>query len=318
MHTGSKPPKKPAFQEKKIIVVLGPTAVGKSRTAVKLAEIFDGEIVNCDSMQVYRGFDIGTDKVSTAEQNHIPHHLLDIFEPTQQSTAAEFVRRAVQAINMILEKGRLPIITGGTGLYLKALISGLFPEDKKDPALRRRLEKMANQNGLEILRNKLKEVDPEYFHKIGANDKIRIIRALEVYYLTKKPITAHFKETKSPLPNFKMIKIGLKLEREVLYARIEKRVDDMIKKGIFEETMELLAAGIPENSPPFKALGYKQVLECFQGKISKEEAVSLIKIETRHYAKRQMTWFKKMVGIQWFNPKDIKKIINFVRTEIES
>lgn len=318
MHNGSKPLKKPGFREKRIIIVLGPTAVGKSKTAMKLGEIFDGEIVNCDSMQVYRGFNIGTDKVSTEEQNHIPHHLLDIFEPTQQSTAAEFVRRAVQAINMILEKGRLPIITGGTGLYLKALISGLFPEDKKDPALRRRLEKMANHKGLEVLRNKLKTVDPEYFHKIGANDKIRIIRALEVYYLTKKPITSHFKETKPPLPDFKMIKIGLKLEREVLYARIEKRVDDMIKKGIFEETKELLAAGIPENSPPFKALGYKQVLEYLRGKISKEEAVSLIKIETRHYAKRQMTWFKKMEGIQWFNPRDMKKIINFVRTEIES
>lgn len=318
MHKISKESKKNSSREKTIIIVLGPTAVGKSRIAVKLAEIFEGEIVNCDSMQVYRGFNIGTDKVPTAVQKRVPHHLLDIFEPTQQSTAAEFVRRAVQAINMILEKGHLPIITGGTGLYLRALISGLFPEDKKDPELRQRLEKMAKQKGLEALRNELKEVDPDYFHKIGANDKIRIIRALEVFYLTKKPITSHFKETRPPLPDFKIIKIGLKLEREILYARIEKRVEDMIKKGIIDETKELLASGIPEHAPPFKALGYKQVLEHLRGKMSVEETVSLIKIETRHYAKRQMTWFKKMEGIQWFNPKEMNKIINFIRSGIDT
>jgi len=318
MHKRSKTPKKNSSGEKTIVVVLGPTAVGKSRTSLKLAEIFDGEIVNCDSMQVYKGFDIGTDKVPDAVQKHIPHHLLDIVEPIQQFTAAEFVHRAVQAINAILKKDRIPIITGGTGLYLKALISGLFPEDKKDPALRRRLQKEAEKKGLEFLRNKLKEVDPDYFHKIGAHDKIRIIRALEVYYLTNKPITTHFKETRSPLPDFKIIKIGLKLKREVLYARIEERVDKMIKKGIIEETQELLAAGIPVNAPPFKALGYKQVLDHVRGKISKEEAVSQIKIETRHYAKRQMTWFKKMEGITWFDPNDEKNIIGFIRAGIES
>ena len=318
MHERSKTPKIKSSREKTIVVVLGPTAVGKSRTAVKLAEIFDGEIVNCDSMQVYKGFDIGTDKVQDTVQKHIPHHLLDIFEPTQQFTAAEFVHRSVQEINAILEKGRLPIITGGTGLYLKALISGLFPEDKKDPALRRRLQKEAEQKGLEFLRNKLKAVDPDYFNKIGAHDKIRIIRALEVFYLTNKPITSHFKATRSPLPDFKIIKIGLKLKREVLYAHIENRVDAMITKGIIEETKELLAAGIPENAPPFKALGYKQVLDHLRGKISLEEAISLIKIETRHYAKRQMTWFKKMEGIKWFDPNDEKNIIGFIRAGIES
>jgi tRNA dimethylallyltransferase len=308
----SRSPQKTTAKKKTVVILLGPTAVGKSRTASRLAEILNGEIINCDSMQVYQGFDIGTDKVSAEMQKNIPHHLVDILLPAQQFTAAEFVRLAVAAVSKILERERLPIITGGTGLYLKALISGLFPLDKRDPLLRKRLQKEAEQKGLEHLRNKLKKVDPNYYNKIGANDKIRIIRALEVFYLTKKPISEHFKETKPPLHDFKIIKIGLKLERKDLYDRIEKRVDDMFQRGIIEETKKLLAAGVPENAPPFRALGYKQVLEFLRGEINKEEAVSRIKTETRHYAKRQITWFKKMDGINWFNPEDLEDIVEFL------
>lgn len=304
--------------KKTIVILLGPTAVGKSRTALRLAEILKGEIVNCDSMQVYQGFDIGTDKVPEELRKKIPHHLVDILMPTQQFTAAEFVHLAVPAVSKILEREHLPIITGGTGLYLKALVSGLFPLDKKDPLIRHRLQEEAEQKGLTHLRNKLKEVDPDYYNQIGANDKIRIIRALEVYYLTKKPISHHFKETKPPLHDFKIIKIGLKLERKVLYERIEKRVDDMFQRGIIKETKELLAAGVPENAPPFRALGYKQVLEFLRGEINREEALSRTKTETRHYAKRQMTWFKKMDGIEWFYPDDLEDIVGFIRKGIKS
>ena len=305
-------------EKKTIVVVLGPTAVGKSQTSLRLAEIFNGEIINCDSMQVYKGFNIGTDKVSAAIQEKIPHHLLDISQPSHQFTAAEFVRLAVSSVYEILERDHLPIITGGTGLYLKALIYGLFPEEKKDPTIRRRLQQEAEQKGLASLRNKLKDIDPDYYNKIGANDKIRIIRALEVFYLTNKPISAHFKKTKPPLQDFKIIKIGLKLERDILYDRIEKRVDNMFIRGIIDETKQLLAAGIPENAPPFRALGYKQVLDFLQGEINMEEAISRTKTETRHYAKRQITWFKKMCGIQWFHPNELKNIIDFLSKSIES
>jgi len=264
-------------------------------------------------MQVYKGFNIGTDKVSPQKRKGIPHHLISIIDPSTQFTAADFVDFSLKAIESIHKKQKLPVITGGTGLYLKALLSGLFPENKKHVSIRKQLEKEAHEFGLERLRDELKNVDPEYFEKIGKNDRLRIIRALEVYRSTKKPISQHFLETQSFVKGFNVIRIGLIIDRKTLYQRIDARVDRMFEKGIVEEVQDLLESGVKENSPPFRAIGYKHVLRYLKNETALEEAVSSTKKATRHYAKRQITWFKKMEGINWFSPFDyfsIKKHIS--------
>lgn len=269
-------------------------------------------------MQVYRGFDIGTDKPPLEARENIPHHLLDIADPSQQFTAADFVREALRVIWEINHRHRLPLVVGGTGLYIKALIDGLFPGPGRDDQIRQALEREAREKGLESLRRKLEEVDPVYAQKIGKNDRIRIIRALEVYHLTQKPISEHFLETRSYLEGFHVLKIGLKLYRDLLYQKIEQRVDRMFKKGIVEEVWSLLARGVKETSPPFRALGYRQVLRHLRREISLEEAVAETKKETRHYAKRQMTWFRKMRDIVWFDADDISSIARFVQKNLNS
>ncbi|UCE39997.1 MAG: tRNA (adenosine(37)-N6)-dimethylallyltransferase MiaA [Candidatus Aminicenantes bacterium] len=304
-------------EAKNLVIVLGATAVGKSATAILLAEEFNGEIINCDSMQVYKGFDIGTDKISSEQSKNIPHHLLDIADASTQFTAADFVKHALEAIRLVRENQKLPIIAGGTGLYLKALCEGLFPEGEKDQAIRAKLEQQVNDKGLEFLRESLLKIDPVYAKKIGARDKIRIIRALEVFYSTQKPISAHFANTRSQIKDFFILKIGLKLERSVLYRKIEDRVDRMFEKGIVEEVQHLLAAGVNLTSPPFRALGYRQVLKHLRGDISLEEAIDLTKKETRQYAKRQMTWFRKMEGIRWFETDDFPAISAYMRTQLK-
>jgi tRNA dimethylallyltransferase len=304
-------------EAKNLVIVLGATATGKSATAILLAEEFDGEIINCDSMQVYKGFDIGTDKISSGRRKNITHHLLDIADASIQFTAADFVKHTLKAIRLIRENRRLPIIAGGTGLYLTALCKGLFPEGEKDPAVRKQLEQQAKDKGLAFLRESLLKVDPVYAKKIGERDKIRIIRALEVYLTTKKPISAHFDSTRSFVSDFFLLKIGLTLERSVLYKKIENRVDRMFEKGIVEEVRCLLADGVRPDSPPFRALGYRQVLDHLNGKISIEEAIDLTKKETRHYAKRQMTWFRKIEGIRWFEADDWASISAYVRAHLK-
>lgn len=304
-------------ESKNLVIILGATAVGKSATAILLAEKFNGEIINCDSMQVYRGFDIGTDKIPPHQRKSIPHHLLDIAEPSIQFTAADFVSHSLEAIQSIREKQRLPIIAGGTGLYLKALCDGLFPEGKKDPEIRAKLERQSREEGLSFLWESLVRVDPEYAKKIGKNDRIRIIRALEVYHATQKPLSAHFADTRSPVEDFLILKIGLTLERSVLNQKIEDRVDRIFGNGMIEEVGRLLEEGVEPEAPPFRALGYQQVLKYLNGDISLEEAIELTKKETRRYAKRQMTWFRKMPGIRWFTADDFPAIEAYVRRHLE-
>lgn len=267
-------------------------------------------------MQVYKGFDIGTDKPTPARRQKIPHHLLDIVDSSAQFTAADFVREAMTAIRLIEGRGRLPFIVGGTGLYLKALLEGLFPGPGKNAMLRERLEREAQEAGLDSLRKKLEEVDPAYARLIGQRDKLRIIRALEVYYLTEKPISLHFLNTKSSVSDFHLLKIGLQLERKELSRRIEERVERMFRNGIVEEVENLLAKGVEESAPPFRALGYKYVLQFLKQQISLEEAVLLTKRDTRHYAKRQTTWFKKMAGVDWFSADDYSSLSNFVEANL--
>jgi len=295
-------------KRKNLLIILGPTCVGKSATAIKIARIFDGEIINCDSMQVYQGFDIGTDKMTLDQRENIPHHLLDIISPSTQFTAADFIRLALEAVGNIHKKNKLPIITGGTGLYLKALLDGLFPEGKSDPNIRKRLEAEAKANGVKSLCERLKTIDPQYAEKIGTNDKYRIIRALEVFEATNISLTEHFAQTRSFVADFHVLKIGLKIDRQILYTNIEKRVDKIFTGGLVNEVKNLLDNGVKKESPPFRALGYKHVLKHLKRELTLEEAVILTKRDTRHYAKRQMTWFRKMEGIEWFNPEEFDSL----------
>ncbi|MEW5900928.1 MAG: tRNA (adenosine(37)-N6)-dimethylallyltransferase MiaA [Acidobacteriota bacterium] len=300
------------------MIILGPTGVGKSAAGVFLAGRHHGEIINCDSMQVYRGFDIGTDKPTAEMRGKVPHHLLDAADPASQFSAGDFVREAMAAIRLIEGRGRLPFIVGGTGLYLKALLEGLFPGPGRDIALRRRLEEEAREHGLESLRRRLEQVDPAYSRLIGARDRVRIFRALEVYILTGKPISEHFAATKSETTDFQPLKIGLQLRREELYRRIEERVERMFQDGIVEETASLLASGVGEDVPPFRALGYKHVLCFLKKQISLREAVERTKTDTRHYAKRQIIWFRKMKGVEWFPAGDHAGLAALVESRLAS
>lgn len=303
---------------KRLILIVGPTGVGKSAAAMALAGAIGGEIITCDSMQVYRGFDIGTDKPSAEDRQKVTHHLLDIVDGLSQFTAADFAARALNAIEAILLRKKIPLVVGGTGLYFKALLDGLFPGPGRDEETRRRLEQECLSVGLEPVWKRLEAVDPAYANKIGKKDKIRIIRALEIYALTRTPISDHFLRTRSRLEDFHILKIGLKLPREELHRRIEARVDRMFERGLVEEVQKLLAAGVDDKAPPFRALGYKCVLKLLRKEINLEEAVALTKIDTRHYAKRQMTWFSKMKDIRWYSPQDLPAIVSFVEKDLES
>ena len=300
-----------------LVIVLGPTAVGKSRVAVDLSLRFGGEVVSGDSIQVYRGFDIGTDKPTAEARRGVPHHLIDIVGPEVQFTAADFVREALSAARGIAARGRLPIVAGGTGLYIKALCDGLFPGPGRDPALRAALEAEAREKGLETLFRRLEAVDPEYAHKIRGRDRIRIIRALEVHAATGRPISEHFRATESPVKGRTVVRLGLRLEKDELYRRIDARVDRMFERGLIEEVRGLLARGVPETAPPFRALGYSHVLRYLKGGIGRDEAAALTKTDTRHYAKRQMTWFRKMAGIVWFSPEDGPALEEHVQNQLQ-
>jgi tRNA dimethylallyltransferase len=299
-------------ERRSVLIILGPTGVGKSALAVELALRFGGEVINGDSMQVYRGFDIGTAKPSMEERRKVPHHLLDILGPEEQFSAADFVRLAAEAITAILSRGRLPIVAGGTGLYLKALLDGLFPGPGRDSEVRRRLREKAEAEGLESLYRRLEETDPAYARKVGPHDRVRIIRALEVFYLTQVPLSAHFNRTEPSLKDVQIIKIGLKLDRKELVKRIEDRVDRMLEQGFVEEVRSLLARNVSPDAPPFQALGYRHVQRYLNNETSLEQAVALTKQDTRQYAKRQMTWFRKMTGIVWFEAGEDRAAAGYV------
>jgi tRNA dimethylallyltransferase len=297
-------------------MILGPTAVGKSGLAVKLAGRFHGEIINGDSMQVYRGFTIGTAKPTVAERAGIPHHLLDFVDPASQFCAMDFVSQTLRVLNELRSRNALPFIVGGTGLYLKALLDGLFPGPGRDPQVRKRLAAEVEERGLPSLRQRLEGLDPEYARKIGPNDRLRIIRALEVYELSGLPMSAHFSRTSGFLKDFHCLRIGLQLERKELTGRIEERVDRMFEQGLAAEVESLLAQGVSEEAPPFRALGYKHVLMYLRQRISLDDAVALTKQDTRQYAKRQMTWFRKMAEVRWFAPSDLEAVAALIEENV--
>ncbi len=282
-----------------VVAVLGPTATGKSALGLALAERFNGEIINCDSTAVYRGFDIGTDKVSVAERRGIPHHLIDIVEPTVIYTAAQFAIDAARVIREILTRRHLPIIVGGTGLYYRALTRGLFPGPPADEALRARLESIAWRRGLPFLHRMVKRVDPPSAERILPGDLKRMVRALEVFFLTGTPLTQHFADTVSPIAGMPVLAIGLRMPSALTWERTERRVGLQFERGLIDEIHRLLAAGVPETARPFGGLVYRQAMEYLHGVRNEAATRELIARENRHYAKRQATWFKKEPDLQW-------------------
>jgi tRNA dimethylallyltransferase len=285
-----------------LVAVLGPTATGKSALALAIAERVGGEIVNCDSTAVYRGFDIGTDKVPVAERRGIPHHLIDIVEPTAEYTAADFGRDAARAIAGIHHRGRLAILVGGTGFYYRALTRGLFPGPGKDAALRERLGRLAGRYGVERLHRLVARVDPASALRIQPRDGKRLVRALEVYFQTGRPMTAHFESTVSPLgANVQVTALGLRMPAPRLAERLARRVDQQFGQGLMGEITALLAAGVPETARPFGGLVYRQALEHLRGVRDEPATKALIVQENRRYARRQLIWFRKEPNLHWFD-----------------
>ncbi len=298
------------------IIIGGPTGVGKSSLALELCKKINGEIVNADSRQVYKDFNIGTGKPSKSDMKEIPHHLFDIISGNERFSAYQFMNMASGKIRKILDDNHYPVVVGGTGLYIRALIHGLFPEIRGDDSLREKIKERGDKEGWEELYKELMTVDPEYGKKVNHNDKVRIIRALEVYYKSGKPISYHFSKNYSPVKDLKSIKIFITENRKKLYDKIDKRVIKMFDEGLIGEVKKLMEKGYDENSPAFQSIGYIHVVKYLKGMITIEKAINEMQKQTRHYAKRQIVWFKKEKGFRHFNIDDREKIIEYILKEI--
>jgi tRNA dimethylallyltransferase len=283
-----------------VVAVLGPTASGKSALSLSLAASFDGEIINCDSTAVYRGFDIGTDKLPVEDRRGIPHHLIDIADPDEVYTAARFAQDAERVIRDLHRRGKLPILVGGTGFYYRALTRGLFPGPGADERLRARLERVADRRGPERLHRLLRSVDPPSAGRIMPRDRKRLIRALEVYYSTGRPLTSHFAGTRSLIADCEVIAVALRLPPEQTAERVARRVDEQFRRGIVDEVRGLLARGTSPAVRPFGGLVYRQVIEMLRGVRDEAATRALIVQENRRYARRQLIWFRKEPNLIWF------------------
>lgn len=289
-----------AISADKILIVCGPTASGKSDLALRLAHALDAEIVNADSMQIYRGLDIGTAKPSPDQRAAIRHHLIDVAEPDQPFSAAAFSDAADAAIRDIVDRGKRVIVAGGTGLYLRALVKGLVDSPGGAVELRQDLQDEAARVGNEAMLERLRSVDPELAAGLHPNNLVRIIRALEVYQLTGIPLSRYQREHAFAPRRYDALQIGISVDRGELYERIDDRVERMLADGLLGEVSALLAAGYGRDLKPMRSIGYKEAAAHLSGELSREEAVRLIKRDTRHYAKRQWTWFKADPDILWF------------------
>jgi tRNA dimethylallyltransferase len=288
----------------KLVAIVGPTASGKSALGVRLAEAFDGEIIACDSTAVYRGLDIGTDKLRREEQRGVAHHLVDVVEPSAVYSAARFAEDAARAARDIAGRGGVPILVGGTGFYFRALIRGLFPGPARDEALRARLERVADRRRVESLHRWLARIDPESGRRIQPRDRKRLIRALEVYLSTGRPLSGHFERTISALPEAEVLTIGVQVPRTELAARVSRRVEEQFARGIVAEVQGLLESGVPPTAHAFSGLVYRQVVEMLQGVRDEPATRELIVRENLRYAKRQFTWFRKEAGVHWLDGTD--------------
>ncbi len=285
----------------RVLAIVGPTATGKSALGIALAHRFNGEIVSCDSTAVYRRFDIGTDKVPLGQRQGIPHHLIDVAEPTEEYSAARYAREAGEAVREITARGKLPIVVGGTGLYYRALTRGFFPGPARDSALRQRLEWIAYRQGTERLHTLLGRIDPESAVRIHARDRKRLVRALEVYFLTGRPLTEHFAETQSPIPDYEVRPFALQIAPELTAERVAARVDAQFRQGLLDEIRGIVASGVPESAHPFTGLVYRQALEHLHGIRDEAATRDLIIRENRKYSRRQLIWFRKEPNLQWIH-----------------
>jgi tRNA dimethylallyltransferase len=285
----------------RLVAVVGPTAAGKSALGIALAQRFDGEIVACDSTAVFRGIDIGTDKVPVAEQQGIPHHLVDVAEPTEVYSAARYTQDAAPIIRAITGRGRLPILVGGTGLYFRALVRGLFPGPARHPALRAVLERVAAERGTGELYRWVRRLDPGSAERIQPRDAKRLVRALEVAVVSGVPMTAHFAATVSPIAEFDVIAIGVRLPAAQTAERVARRVEQQFDRGVVDEVRGLLAAGVPPAAQALCGLVYRQVVELLNGVREEAATRELIVRENRHYARRQLIWFRKEPTLTWID-----------------
>ncbi len=297
----------------KIVVILGPTASGKSRLALELAPLFDAEIVSADSMQVYRFMDIGTAKPSMEDRKRVPHHLIDVVNPDEDYTAARFRKDGAKAIEGIHARNKNILVVGGTGLYIRALTEGIFEGPEADMELRRRLIEEAAVKGKRYVHEMLGRVDPVSASRIHPNNLIRTIRALEVYYLSRRPMSEFHREHRFSERPYDVLKIGLNREREVLYRDIDRRVDRMMEAGLVDEVKRLLEMGYSRDLKPLQGLGYKEMLAYIDGRLTLDEALGLVRRNTRHYARRQMTWFRRDGSICWFRPDERRGIIEAIK-----
>jgi tRNA dimethylallyltransferase len=284
-----------------LVAILGPTATGKSTLGIAVARRFDGEIVSCDSTAVYRGFDIGTDKVPVEQQMGVPHHMVDVADPIEEYSAARYAHEASAVIRDITARGKLPILVGGTGLYYRALTRGFFPGPSRNDALRARLERIAASRGPERLHRMLRRIDPGSGERIQPRDLKRIIRALEVYRLTGRPLTDHFADTRSPLADYEVKAFALRIPPEATEQRVARRVDAQFEYGLLDEMRALLAAGLPATAHPFTGLVYRQALEHLKGVRDEAATRELIVRENRKYSRRQLLWFRKEPNLHWIH-----------------
>ena len=301
--------------DKPVLILVGPTAIGKTDLSLDLATQFDCEIVSVDSMQVYRYMDIGTAKVSRTQRNKVPHHLIDIVDPDEEYNAARFVSDCLEAITEIHQRGSFPLLTGGTGLYFKALTRGLFPAPATDPAIRENLRQRSTEEGSPALHGELKQVDPRSAARIHPNDTTRILRALEVYQTTGIPLSEHLQRHQSEPGRFSfrgLLSLGLTCDRETLYQRINLRSELLIKNGLEGEVRGLLDRGYGPELTSMQSIGYRHMVNYIEGRWKLQECKDLLARDTRRYAKRQYTWFGKDETIQWFDRGDTDELFLYV------
>lgn len=297
--------------KEKLLVIVGPTAVGKTALSIELAKKLDGEVISGDSMQVYKGMDIGTAKITPEEMDGIPHYLIDTHDPDELFSAAEFQQRATQHITDVNSRDKLPMIVGGTGLYIQSVIYQYeFSEAKQDEALRRNLEELAQNQGNEVLHLRLQAIDPITADRLHPNDVKRVIRALEIYQLTGTTMAEYQKRAKqSP---YQLCLLGLTMERDRLYERINQRVDIMMENGLEREVRSLLDQGYSKDLVSMQAIGYKEMVEYIEGRLTISDTTELIKKNSRNFAKRQLTWFRSMKEIHWVDAEEQKNGQEFV------
>lgn len=285
----------------KILVIVGPTASGKTRMAVELAQRHNGEVISADSMQIYRTMDIGTAKPTKEEMGGIPHHMIDVADPEEDFSVARYVEMAARCVDDVLARGKLPIVAGGTGLYIDSLLSGrTFAPFSPDSALRGELERELAEKGWQAMLEALAQVDPEAAQRLHPNDHKRIIRALEVYRSTGKTITQHNRETQAIPPRYDALTIGLAFQdRQAMWRRIDQRVDEMVAAGLEDEVRRLLTSGISPKCTAMQAIGYKEFTQALSGEMTWQEAADVVKLRSRQYAKRQLTWFGRNPNTRW-------------------